>query len=108
MKKILIVLLAVLLVWAAARPAEAGHGRGGAFLLGLGLGLLLVPPLVHAAPPPVVVYKPHHPLLPPAECGRFDGPPSDRVWVPGHWVRRWNERHRVWERFWVPGHWKYC
>jgi len=63
-EKIAIVLLAALFAWAVAQPAEAGHGRGGAFLLGLGLGILLVPPLIHAAPPPVV-YEPHiRPLRP--------------------------------------------
>lgn len=107
MKKIMMVFLAALLVWAVAQPAEAGHGPGGAFLFGLGLGLLLVPPLIHAAPPPVVVYDPHYPPPPPAGYGRYDGPPPERVWVPGHWARRWNGAYRVWERVWIPGHWKY-
>jgi hypothetical protein len=106
MKKIAIVLLAVLFAWAVAQPAEAGHGRGGAFLLGLGLGILLVPPLIHAAPPPVV-YEPHYPPPPAAEYGRYDDPPPERVWVPGQWAKRWNGYHRAWERVWIPGYWRY-
>jgi hypothetical protein len=94
MKKISIVLLTALFIWAVAQPAEAGHGNGGAFLLGLGLGILLVPPLIHAAPPPVV-YEPHYP------------PPPERAWVPGHWAKRWDGYHRAWERVWIPGHWRY-
>jgi len=106
MKKIAIILLAALFAWAVAQPAEARHGNGGAFLLGLGLGLLLVPPLIHAAPPPVV-YGPHYPPPPPADYSRYDDLPSDRVWIPGHWAQRWNSYYRVWERAWVPGHWRY-
>lgn len=105
MKKIVIVLLAALFAWAVAQPAEAGHGGGGAFLLGLGLGILLGPPLIHAAAP--VVYEPHYPPPPAAEYGRYDNPPPERAWVPGHWAKRWNGYHRAWERVWIPGHWRY-
>lgn len=105
MKKIAIFLLAVLFAWAVAQPAEAGHGRAGAFLLGLGLGALILPPLLH--PAPVVIREPHDPPPPPPEYGRYGGPPPDRVWVPGHWERRWDGYDRVWERIWIPGHWSF-
>jgi len=106
MKKIVMVLLAALFAWAVAQPAEAGRERGGAFLLGLGLGILLVPPLIHAASPPVV-YEPHYPPPPAAKYGRYDNPRPEKAWVPGHWAKRWNGYHRVWERAWIPGHWRY-
>ena len=82
MKKIVMVLLAALFAWAVAQPAEAGHERGGAFLLGLGLGILLVPPLIHAASPPVV-YEPHYPPPPAAKYGRYDNPRPRRPGCQG-------------------------
>ncbi len=105
MKKIIVLALAALLLASIAQPAEAGHGHGGgAFLFGLGLGLL-VPPLIHAAQPPVVYEPPYYPAPPQAYSPYY--PPSERVWVPGYWAKRWNPYYRVWERFWVPGHWTY-
>ncbi len=104
MKKLIVIAIAALLLASIAQPAEARHwhGGGGAFLLGLGVGLL-VPPLIHAAPPPVV-YQPYYPAPPPEAYSPYQ-PPVERVWVPGYWTKRWNPYYRVWEKFWVPGHW---
>ena len=101
----MIIALIALVLASIAQPAEARHG--GAFLLGLGLGILLTPPLIHATQPPVV-YEPHYyPAPPPESDTRYYQPPAEKVWVPSHWVRQWNPHYRVWEKFWVPGHWRY-
>jgi hypothetical protein len=107
MKKILIVFMALLVVLFALRPAEAGVGHGGAFLLGLGLGVLLAPSFVYSAPP--VYYAPAHPAYPPAGYYRYyDARPPlpSRVWVRGYWGPRWNPYARCWQKTWVPGYWK--
>ena len=108
MKKILVAGLAtVVLLFLAVQPAQARHGHaGGAFLLGLGLGFLLSPPIVYSPPP--VYYAPAYPSYPPAGYYRYEGPPApSRAWVHGHWEWRWNPYYRYWDKVWIPAHWSY-
>ena len=107
MKKFLPILLIMIVIFLGVRPAEAGHGHGGAFLFGLGLGFLLSPPVVYAAPP--VYYAPAYPVYPPAGYYRYHyGAPAvpSRVWVRGHWERRWDPYSRCWQDTWIPGYWR--
>ena len=105
MKKVFTIILTVIVLFLAVPPAQAGHGHGGAFLLGVGLGFLLSPPVVYSAPPSY--YVPPYPTYPPAGYYRYyDGRPSapSRVWVRGYWEPRWNSYSRCWEKAWIPGH----
>lgn len=109
MNKFFPILLIIFVILLGVRPAEAGHGHGGAFLFGLGLGFLLSPPVVYAAPP--VYYAPPYPTYPPGGYYRYyygGGPvvPS-RAWVRGHWERRWDPYSRCWRDTWIPGFWRH-
>jgi len=106
MKKVFIIIVAIIGLFLVVRPAEAGHGHGGAFLLGFGLGFLLSPPVVYSAPP--VYYAPAYPVYPRVGYYRDHGERASapsRVWVRGYWEPRWNPYSRCWQRTWISGHW---
>ena len=92
-EKILLASIALAVVLLATGSASA-HWRPH-----FGFGLYLSPPAAWVAPPPS--YPGYY-----APYGSYDPYYNGyRVWVPGHWERRWTPYG--WTRVWLPGYWQY-
>lgn len=91
-----------------SRHRFSGHGwnRDYGFHGGVGLFLPPIPIPVPVPVPPLGFYSSYGPNY---SAYAYDDcePDASRVWIRGHWARRWNEEYQGWERVWVPGYWDY-
>jgi hypothetical protein len=98
MKKFLIFSLIFLAIFLTSGAALAWHGgfRGH-------FGIFIAPPPIVIGPP-AIYFRGYYPR--PGYYGPdyyYNDP--YRVWVPGHWEKRWTPYG--WERVWIPGYWQY-
>jgi hypothetical protein len=99
MKKLILISSIFLAIFLTNGSASAWYGSH--------FGIFFAPPPLLLPPPPFIYYRGYYP--PPRYYGPSDYYYNDpyRVWVPGHWERRWIPYHG-WERTWFRGYWRYA